>query len=321
MVIQSKTGETGDTPILGALLWYTITEMDVTREDLEAAFVAAGIEDDLLPGEISPRDAFRRATTTVERKHIPQANGTFVNRLVREVRTEETEIIRHLVREVVDAKNVRLDYKAVAMFSLAKGEGDHYWHSVELEKMTPEEQDACQTAERQFEKARECYNGRHVREIVTNILRTCHPVAVRPSGGVYFVARRHEDTVNRLKALIDRLAPCGTTSYKSKVWTVPVIDAADQREMVTESIEDQVQAESETIIRDLASALKSGRKILPCHARGYADRVRRLAALTVEYETLLETDLETAKSNLELAQAQAMAVLEVAEADKETAAA
>lgn len=296
-----------DTRFLGQLVWYTVTDLEITRMELERIFANVGLDQNHLPNEIKPVDAFRRATSAVEAKRLPHAKDQFINLLVREVCANDSEVVRHLVREVVDSNNVRLHYQEVATFSLSRADGK--MKVFPWPPATEAERAACAEAQTFYEKFRNSYNGRHLREVVHDILETTGPVAVRPSGGVYFVPQQHERTVEQLKALVERLANYGTTGQRSKLYTVPVIDLVEQRKMVEESLVDQVSKESHAIIAEATEILKSGKTVTTVLARTLAERTRKLAGLTAQYEELLEQELTTVRSTLELARMQATALL------------
>jgi len=217
VVVEKLHGMSVD--FLGELLWYTISDMRVTREQLEAAFDEVGVDHAHLPSPVHYRDAFRRATTNAEVSRLPAGPGRFVNLLVREVKVTDDEIVRHLVREVVDATNVRLEYTPVAALICGKDE------QLLAVRLGPEvgEAERCLVAKAKAEYLieRSSYNSKNVRDIVTRILKTCAPVSVRPSGGVFFVPATYQDTVTKLRALVDRLAGFGTSGSRSRVWAVP----------------------------------------------------------------------------------------------------
>ena len=301
------------TPILGQLLWYTITDMDVTRAQLEGAFTAAGIDPAHLPKPIKAVDAFRRATSAAEMNRLPAGAGQFINLLVREISAGQSEVVRALVREVVDAQNVRLHYQEVATFNLARADGRMRVFPSPI--ATDQERAACERAGALYVQFQNSYNGRHLREVVHNILDACRPVAVRPSGGVYFVPQAHEAAVRRVKDLVARLADYGTTSQRSRLWTVPVIDLDEQRSMIQESLDDQVAGESKALLGEMADLLKSDRKITQLVATQFAGRVRKLGTLTAEYETLLGSKQDRARAGVELARAQVTALLQRVEVE------
>jgi hypothetical protein len=119
--------------LLGYLFWFSVYEAEVGREDLIGAMADAGLDEGFAPGEISARDAFRRATGSLQRSRVPvdaysqsRLFGTerrHANLLVRDVRSNGKSVVRQLVREIVDAVGATLEHRAVGQFELsASGE-------------------------------------------------------------------------------------------------------------------------------------------------------------------------------------------------------
>lgn len=295
---------------LGRILWFTVSDMKVSAEQLQQAFINAGIDENHLPKPISPRDAFRRATKTAEAKRIDMGKGKYLNLMVREVKMEKDEIVRQLVREIVDSKNVRLDYKPIANMILE----DESYRCEELSTTNNEEFTALLKVENEFENCKNNYNGRHVRELVTNILYTCKPVGVRPSGGVYFVPEEYATTVTALSDLVQELASYSITIERSRLWSIPVIDAQEHRVMVTESLEDQVKSDSKSLIAEMVKILKGERKITQRTAEQYINRVKELKSKVAEYEDMLNTEVLSAQSAMDIALQQARKLLDSVEA-------
>lgn len=294
---------------LGTLLWFTITDMAVTRQQLQDAFARSGVDTAHLPRPINHRDAFRRATSNAEMKRQPVDGGRYLNLMVREVRMDPQRIVRQLVREVVDAENVRLEYLPVANLVL---QGEAYSFQ-QLAPMSALEQTLAAKIGNDYADERVRYNGRHVRDVVMGVLHTCGPVAVRPSGGVYFVPREHEGSVNALKALVDELAGYTVTSGRSRLWTVPVVDTEEQREMVQASLEDQVEQESKSLIEEMHKVLGGARTVTQALVKQYVERARALADLVGQYEAMLDGEVTAARANLDLARRQAAAMLDKVE--------
>lgn len=294
---------------LGYLLWFTVCDLRVTREELAEVFSEAGLDLRHLPKPICPRDAFRRASKEGETKRAEISDGRFLNILIREVRMDSDAIIRHMVREVVDSKNVRLEYLPVAELRL----DGNLLLATPFRPLEEIEMKALNAVKEAYEVERNCYNGRTIRDILFDILEDCRPVAVRPSGGVYFVPRQFEPTLRALQRFVDGVSAFATAGRKSRLWTVPVVDAEEHREMLKESLEDQVLHNAKSLVAEIAQIMQSGKKITVSLARAYAERVKELSALVAQYEDLLETEIVTAKANLELARAQAAALLEKVE--------
>lgn len=295
---------------LGSLVWFTISDLRITREQLAEAFAQAGIDKAHLPKPICPRDAFRRASSNAELKNWELGGDIRMNILIREVKADGKTIIRQAVRELVDKNNVRLQYQPYAQLELQGEEINVKWLNPVEAKV---EADTVEKIKRDYQTEKESYNGRTIRDIITNVLRECNPVAVRPSGGVYFVPQQYEDAVRALQKLVKALAQHSITDRKSQLWTVPVIDAEEQREMLQTSLEEQVASEAKSLLEEMTRIIKTGQRLTKSMTQKYIERVRELSNLVKEYEEMLETQAIAARANLEVVQAQAMALLEKAE--------
>lgn len=311
LVLDNKQFEAS---FLGRILWFTVSDMKVTYEQLKAAFNNAGIDEKYLPKTISPRDAFRRATKVAEAKRIRLDNDRYLNLLVREVKMTDDEIVRQLVREVVDSKNVRLEYLPVANMKLINDTDFITEPIVSRHELLNDEDIALLKVENEFDRCKDNYNGRHVRELVQNILAGCDPVAVRPSGGVYFVPEKYSQTVQGLSDMVKELSQYSIDSERSRCYSVPVIDAVEHRVMVAESLEDQVKNDSQSLIGEMAKILKDGRNITQKTAEQYINKVKDLKKMVAKYEDMLNTEILNVQECMNIALEQAKKLLENVEA-------
>jgi hypothetical protein len=316
---------------LGRLLWYTVTDLKITREQLASIFAAHGIDEKYLPNPISARDSFRRATKEAEQKRIeikddtraagndtpaPDANATdkapekkgtkCLNLMVREVFMNHELIIRQLVREIVDGQNKRLDYRPIYELAL---EEDRFSASPLVDDISDIEKAKVEAIELDYEDGKINYNGRHLRDVVNKILFDCNKVAVRPSGGVYFTPIAYEETTLALQHAVSDLGEYTVTCEKSKMWSIPVIDVSEQRDMIQETLEDQVKNESQALIKEMAEIIQKGRKVTAKTAAQYIDRVKGLQGMVKEYEDMLEREIISSQANLEAAMQQALSLL------------
>ena len=127
---ELKTGDavfdsyvSSDAPLLGHLVLYSIFEGRVTRDDLETWFRELDLDEDLLPPPLRQTDVFERVTgpdgvrvtyplddptatgpasrTNRRRRKELEPSATL---MVRHVRRDGEQIVRHVVREVRDEK-------------------------------------------------------------------------------------------------------------------------------------------------------------------------------------------------------------------------
>lgn len=291
---------------LGKLAWYTISELKISYDQLQELFLKNNISSKYLPKSISPKDAFRRASRLAESKKIKLDETRFLNLLVREIPNPEKEkVVRQIVREVVDSANVRLEYAPIVTMILEKEDLSTY----DLKTLYPQEIEAVDLVLDEYESAKENYNAQHARTIVMDILADLQQVAVRPSGGVYFVLEKYSDEIQSLQNMVRDLSQfCIKDSCT--MWTVPVIDVQEQRDMVNDSLQAQIKSDSFNLINEVSEIIKSGRKVSEKTARKYIESVKGLKAKVKEYEELLEIEIAGVQGTMDLALEAAVKLLD-----------
>lgn len=290
---------------LGDLVWYSVSRMLVSREDLARAAETAGLEPGLLPGEITPHDAFRRATSERDEQEIALHGGQTVRLLIREVAASPERIVRQVVREVINAQQVRLEYTPIASLTLDRETG-----RVSVDWLASTRFDEGLRVDeilRHYELCRTHYNDIHIRDIVRRVLAGCQPTPLRRAGGVYFVPRDHRGEVHALQAFLAALAE--QRSGGAALWAVPVIDTQEQREMVRTHLAEYVAVELERLKSEMADLLRTGRSISESQARRYAEAVRALRQQVTDYQQLLREALDETDAAVEVVLQQAVSLL------------
>jgi hypothetical protein len=282
---------------LGSLLWFTITEGRVALENIEDAIRGAEIDEKYLPHSRCKRDAFRLASKMGECRGIPFGKKR-INLLVRDVKTTGNVLVRNLVREVVDAKNVRL--KLIPVMRLELSEDGVLTASEIVNEILLEEKNAAENIQKEFDMSCVYFNSSTVRSIVQSILGTCAPVSVRPSGGVYFIPEKYTGVVDQLKTMIIVLnQACGG---HNSIYSVPVVDAFEQRELIQDSLEEQVAKDGAELLEEVRVSIQNGDNITELKAKQYMIRAKKLGELVTVYEDALQYQATSARANLDLAQ-------------------
>lgn len=290
---------------LGFLSWYAVpSNIQVTRENLERAFIEAGIDLSKMPDPIRPHDAFRRATTSIAVERMPAGKDRFKNYLVREVRCSSEEVRRHLVAETVDSAQEVLSYREVAALRLLRRYNPTMVtellpgaFAVEEDKEVIEKM--LRTAEERYHIALRYYEGDHIRRLIASILADMSPTLVRQSGAVYFVPKEHERDLKSLETLAKKLG--------AEFEGVPVMDAANVRELVLNAFRNQTLA----VVTELTEALKDP-DITQKKVVVLLDQAKSLLGQVKEYEDLLEKKLTDLRTQVEIVQMQMMALLDKA---------
>lgn len=291
-----------DQGILGHLFCCSISDTLIKRSELESLFIQIGIPLDFMPNYIKNHDAFRRASTAIERKRVEAGNGQYVNLLVREVKSSNKEVVRHIVLEHVDSGNVRLNYDGeAARLHLDKVTG---YVQTSTYTSAPSVVKAIQEFHELYDLYSESYDGTYIRRLVSDILQTMAPQSIRKSGGVYIVPIQFKESLDKLVQLILSFRT-DSGERTSQAYKIPLIDTRENRDMIRE----RVALTAEEVISRMTTALRSNSL-----TKQEIDMMLSDAKLTIgavkEYEKALEESMMDFSTKIEILQAQMMAALE-----------
>ena len=266
--ILNENGDLDDSVLLGKLVLFTITDEKITRQVLESRFLALGLDTDMLPPEIKPIDAFKKATSEAKEKYpLPGDRQAIV--LCRDVNSTTEYVRRQITREVKDARARTLSYsKAIdCTFYRARTVTDQNGRQrvqkgserVQI-KIDPTNLDAAELAavkqiakniEDRYSEYYSHLDGNRLRATVRDYLK--HLNAIEIKGGVYFVHINHSDELNRLSTLVSGLGG-GCMMH-----TIPLVDIERERQMVALAFEREASESLQEIAQECA-ALKANRK-------------------------------------------------------------
>lgn len=280
--------------LFGRLCWYTVHDREISINELKEHYNIVGLPAEFLPKPVRPIDAFRRATTELEATRIPCGNNYFLNILVREVKTDFKVVIRHIVKELLDSKNVRLQYSVTGEIVFERETNKICTRAFTDDTII---KDLLIKAEELYNKYKESYDGSHIRRLVRDILYRLNPVIVRPSGGVYFVPEKHAETLLKLKKLIQMIG--------SEFFVIPLINDAETRDMILKKYIDQV---TEQII-EISTLMNKG-DVTKAEMVTLFETSKKLLQQLDQYEGILQAELTDLKERANLLKLQLMQILE-----------
>lgn len=105
--------------LLGWVAWYGISNPEVRYNALKKRVIELGLDVSALPAPLRAGDSFKRACRYAEQKKVPYGD-VFTNIMIRAVTQDNETVERHLVVEIVDADDKRLEYEPAARLILDK---------------------------------------------------------------------------------------------------------------------------------------------------------------------------------------------------------
>jgi hypothetical protein len=225
-------------PLLGHVVMYSVFDGRVKRTDLERWFLDLGIDSALLPPAIRPVDAFEKITgrdgvrrtysLDGQRPVLPSGKlkrrpangrGREATLMVRHVRRDPQQIVRHLVREVRDEDATKLTYDTrLAELVFHRDSSDTSGHGAgtlqvdphhaAIAKLPETEQATVQEVLQEFRDTFQLrctfYTADRLRTLIRSYVENLGALRLRETGGVYFVHRDHGQELNALRELTSR---------------------------------------------------------------------------------------------------------------------
>jgi hypothetical protein len=282
-----------------------------------------------VPPPIRPVDAYEKVTGPAgirvtyplgpqpsgSRRRRRDGQGREATLMIRHVRRDGQQIVRHLVREVRDEASVRLSYDvrlAECVFyrdshaAVGGGALQITPDYAAIRELPSDEQEkvAATLTEIQAAYTRNCtyLTADRLRTVIRTYIEALNAIRVRPTGGVYFVHRTHDGALAALRELAGRF---GAGSHLARI---PRPDQDEQRELIISAFTTKAREDLDKLARDIAAAQRDG-QASEASITALHKRFRVLQASTAEHAQLLNTSLDDASAALKLVNAQLASLL------------
>jgi hypothetical protein len=246
---QDKNAILGHPAFLGQIATFTITDTDLNLENFRLTLKAHDLNDGPLRKKLRPVDAFKRACNDVAIKY-PNTKTEQRSFLVRQAGHDRHELHRHIIHERIvhrTGQTRRVEHHTITKLIYDRGFSDRggtitagtiYAEPVINTRLhlTGEEEMWLSTMVGDYAarlKQRYGHYSLHLdshgfRTFVRDYLHHLDAVGLKgESGGFYFVRNEHAGELRRLAEVV--------RSAGSRFWMVPLVDTADQMEMLTEA--------------------------------------------------------------------------------------
>lgn len=335
-------------PALGFVVWYTVHDAPVTRDDLVNWFRELGLDTDYLPNELRPVDAFERATGSTVRLTYrldgsePErlANGRRKRKprglreraatlMVRPVSRTPQDVVRHVVRELRDEEQVALHYdpkmgEAVFLKDRSEGAGPGAGtfgvvpNESAIQALPESEQDRVREfiadIEESYRTNLAFIPGDRLRDLVRDyVVQVMNGTRLGDSGGPYFVDREHNAALEALRELVSRFNERAQIRQpelkkKSSVRRIPLPDHGEMREMVEQEFTDRTREELDKLAVEIA-VLRQAPEPDAALISTLHKRFLDLKGATERHSALLSTSLEDTQASLQTVNAQLAALM------------
>jgi hypothetical protein len=314
---------------LGYLTWWTIPDCAAPYAELNNLAMQVGFPSDCVPTPPAPRHAWEKATNVggarglkldvptdlINQTYIQYGVEPSVRLLTRRVSDAAPVLRRHLVREAVIPvspdhwKQLSLQTVAVLEFNCLNLRSDvdfiydaEGWTNGNVPAIVHDIEDRQRAL---------LYlaDGNDIREGVRTLLMNLHRVALRGTGGVYFVPQAAPDaerTLRGLRAYIKGLLPWKTGQLEPSCNVVRLNgdDAAELREDIKASAIAEFQARLSALAEKVEPVLQQRvkGKVSDGIAQAATEELLNIKAAITAYQESLHDDLAALTDMLTLAQ-------------------
>lgn len=295
--------------ILGFLEFHSIADLRVHTDRLKELVQDVGLDPKIAPDKIQPHDAYRRATKRAESSIEIKYNGKDAKAklLVREFKTDQNVVVRHLVREVADEADEDFKFVTVGKFIFQRKSGtmEISWDNGYLSEYPYDS--VMKDIANLYTEWTEYHTRDTISNIVRNVIQKLNHVAIMPNGKATFVPRNQRFTIEALQDLVHALKPYHQGNNESRMELIPVIDTIEQRNSIGQRAEEEIAKEADQLMADFAQLLGAESFDNVKVVQRFAERVTALQLRADEYVGLTNRKMEVLNNQLSDAMAKIMA--------------
>lgn len=281
--------------IAGYVTMFTVPDDAVGATKLLRTFAALDLDTDLLPPGRRAVNVFQTACRSVA--DSGRTNGSRVAEIVvDEIMDAPHECVYQITRRIRDRENKLIDHPKAIRVTFKKDD-----ESMVFEPLEPSHYKALAGLE---DAIREFYDknatkvpGYKVRAVLRAYMGVMGGTNLRrKAGGVYFLPARAKETLDSLKAALDKLY-----GERSDLHTIPLVNDEGARDMIRKHFTINAVGQIDDLMAKIAEALGGAREraIRSDFLGNVAERRREITTLKNEYSTLLEGELDDLASKIE----------------------
>ena len=296
--------------LLGNLLFYNLTDMEISESDLLGLFVKNNLSQNYVR-KISHADAFRRATSSIKNENVLYTDDTgacYDGKInVDEVTNDSFYIKRIVGVRVLNDKLEEVYYKQIGTITYDRDMDNCSYATNPNINNGFNQQDIANynslldLAKMRYYQWSTYHNHDTIKNILNRIVNSMHPVALMPTGICKFIPKTSKDTLYGLNGLLSDLSSYASGLKENTVEIIPIIDTQEHRELVNKMFENEIKEDLYEYSQELANILKNKTSISPRQATSYLEKYKYLKEKTDDYQNLLGTYTENIKLQLKSA--------------------
>ena len=292
--------------LLGSMLFYNLTDMTVSEQDLLDAFTNNNLSQSYVR-TISHADAFRRATSSIKNEKVVYTddNGDqFDGRInVDEVVNDNMYVKRIVGVRVLNDQKEEVSYTQLGSITYDRANdccatyleptSTHYVANITF---------LFTQVETRYMTWSTYHNHDTIKNIINRIVDSMHPIALMPTGICKFIPKISKDTLYGLKGLLNELSKYSDNGVNENVVEIiPILDTQEHRDLVNKMYEEEIKETLYNYSMELSEILKKKQTLSSRQATTYVEKYRELSAKVNDYQSLLGTYTQNIQDQLKAA--------------------
>lgn len=299
-------GELPDDVLLGKIAIFSIHDGRTPFSDVEKLFEDLDLNKAMMPLKNKAVDAFRKATSDLDRTTYLFGNGLHATLMCRDVATTDNYVQRQITREIKDSKHRVISYDAAINCTFYRaprsGAGDPKgrervkvtWNPENLQQPEHEViEEYSGQIQREYLNYFAHLDGNKIRATVRKYFK--HLNAIELKGSTYFVHQNRSDELNRLAQFVDRLGG------GCKVDLIPMVDVGRQREILADAFEREASQQLREITKEAKMLLETRKTITASMFQKMKKRFDDLLENANEHMAALEVSQDVTAASAEVA--------------------
>lgn len=216
-------------PTIGSIVWWSIQNVDVSRDRLAILLSQHDLPEGWLPAPIKGFNAFKKALDKVKKE------GLMFRPILHNA--TENEVVYGVVREEKNKELRILDYSLLNKIT---------FQPLSNSLIFDNDSFPCGTIEPTFEHYKDYYTSIDIRSMLLDIIKDhLFCTTIRESGGTYFVSSKFAEHIDRLETLVTGI------SSSSKLYSLGILDTRREKDIVIEHFRGELQSQISQIYQEI----------------------------------------------------------------------